>query len=92
MFIGSIGRSYVTYRILFHKKFESCLRNVVFGNIDNKLRIQREKNLEWSKKVDQMKNMKEKWVTKRGLITILKGKEERRGGATEETEKKRKVG
>jgi hypothetical protein len=28
-----------------------------------------------------MKNIKEKWVTKRGLITILKGKEERGGGA-----------
>jgi hypothetical protein len=26
-----------------------------------------------------MKNIKEKWVTKRGLITALKGREEREG-------------
>jgi hypothetical protein len=38
-----------------------------------------------------MKNLK-KWVSKRGLITILKGREERRGGATEETKKREKLG
>jgi hypothetical protein len=35
--------------------------------------------------------MKEKWVSKRGLITILKGREERGGGATEETKKREKL-
>jgi hypothetical protein len=36
--------------------------------------------------------MKEKWVSKRGLITALKGKEERGGGAIEETKKRKKAG
>jgi hypothetical protein len=39
-----------------------------------------------------MKNIKEKWVTTRGLITILKGREERGGGSTEETKKREKLG
>jgi hypothetical protein len=41
------------------------------------------------KEVDKMKNIKEKWVSKRGLLTILKGREERGGGATEETKKEK---
>jgi hypothetical protein len=38
-----------------------------------------------------MKNMKEKWVSKRGLITSLKGREESGGRNTEETKKREKL-
>ncbi len=74
----------------FPRGWTVCPLNIVIGFIDKVKNI--ETSYKGGKEVDQMKNIKEKWVTTRGLITILKGREERGGGSTEETKKREKLG